>query len=255
MPRISAALPSVPLVLFVLIGLVPAGAEAQQTVSDPTPPATTGWMEDSPFRPLELPAANRLRTGSGAPGPDYWQQKVDYRMTASVDTAGSLLTGTSTITYHNRSPELLPYLWLKLDANLCDPAGTAAKLNQPPLMFGDAVFDFSCAGGAGMTVSRVESRGRALRTTDAGTRMRVELPEPLRPGQTIEIETAWSWPMPDYGYGRMGRDGTLYQVAQWYPRVAVFDDLSGWNIDPFLGAGEFYQEFGDFDVELTVPAG
>ncbi|MCL7978152.1 MAG: M1 family metallopeptidase [marine benthic group bacterium] len=255
MPRISAALPSVPPVLFVLIGLVPAGAEAQQTVSDPTPPATTGWMEDSPFRPLELPAANRLRTGSGAPGPDYWQQKVDYRMTASVDTAGSLLTGTSTITYHNRSPELLPYLWLKLDANLCDPAGTAAKLNQPPLMFGDAVFDFSCAGGAGMTVSRVESRGRALRTTDAGTRMRVELPEPLRPGQTIEIETAWSWPMPDYGYGRMGRDGTLYQVAQWYPRVAVFDDLSGWNIDPFLGAGEFYQEFGDFDVELTVPTG
>ncbi|MCL7975544.1 MAG: hypothetical protein M8835_13430, partial [marine benthic group bacterium] len=70
MPRISAALPSVPPVLFVLIGLVPAGAEAQQTVSDPTPPATTGWMEDSPFRPLELPAANRLRTGSGAPGPD-----------------------------------------------------------------------------------------------------------------------------------------------------------------------------------------
>jgi hypothetical protein len=250
-----AALLSVPLVLFVSIGLVPARAEAQQTVSDPTPPTTTGWMEDSPFRPLDLPAANRLRTGSGTPGPDYWQQKVDYRMTASVDTAGSLLTGTSTITYHNRSPELLPYLWLKLDANLCDSEGTAAKLNQPPLMFGDAVFDFSCAGGAGMTVSRVESRGRALNTTDAGTRMRVELPEPLRPGQKIEIETAWSWPLPDYGYGRMGRDGTLYQVAQWYPRVAVFDDLGGWNIDPFLGAGEFYQEFGDFEVELTVPAG
>ena len=248
--------PATTVLLFTLaIGALPARAQAQKTASDPTPPETIGWMEDSPFRPLPLPAANGLRTGTGAPGPDYWQQKVDYRMEASVDTAGPLLTGSGTITYHNRSPETLAYLWLKLDANLCDPEGVAAQLNQPPLQFGDAVFDFSCVGGDGMTVSRVESGGRALATTDAGTLMRVELPAPLAPGDRIRIETSWSWPLPDYGYGRMGRDGTLYQVAQWYPRVAVFDDLSGWNVDPFLGAGEFYQEFGDFEVELTVPAG
>ena len=255
MPRTFATPATAVLLSTLALGVLPVRAGAQQTASDPTPPETTGWMEDSPFRPLALPAANRIRTGTGAPGPDYWQQKVDYRIEARVDTAGSLLTGSGTITYHNLSPETLSYLWLKLDANLCDSQGIAAQLNQPPLQFGDAVFDFSCVGGDGMTVSRVESGGRALATTDAGTLMRVELPAPLAPGERIEIETAWSWPLPDYGYGRMGRDGTLYQVAQWYPRVAVFDDLSGWNVDPFLGAGEFYQEYGDFDVELTVPAG
>ncbi|MEJ2481715.1 MAG: M1 family metallopeptidase [Gemmatimonadota bacterium] len=255
MPRMLAALPSATLVITLTIGFLPSRVDAQQTVRDPTPPATIGWMENSPFRPLDLPAPNRLRTGSGTPGPDYWQQKVDYRMAASIDTAGPLLSGTGTIIYHNRSPETLAYLWLKLDADLCDPEGTAAKLNQPPLMFGDAVFDFSCSGGGGMELSRVETGDRALSTVDAGTLMRVELPELLPPGERVEIELAWSWPLPEYGYGRMGRDGTLYQVAQWYPRVAVFDDLSGWNVDPFLGAGEFYQEYGDFEVELTVPAG
>jgi len=255
MPRTFSSLATHVLLCIIAIGLLPAGAAAQRTTADPTPPETTGWMEDSPFRPLQLPAASRIRTGTGSPGPDYWQQKVDYRMQARVDTAGPLLTGSGTITYHNRSPETLAFLWLKLDANLCDPEGIAAQLNQPPLQFGDAVFDFSCVGGAGMTVSRVESGGRALATTDAGTLMRIELPAPLAPGDQIRIETAWTWPLPDYGYGRMGRDGTLYQVAQWYPRLAVFDDLNGWNVDPFLGAGEFYQEYGDFQVDITAPAG
>ena len=255
MPRTLATPATTVLLCTMAICVLAAPAGAQNTASDPIPPETVGWMENSPFRPLPLPAANGMRTGTGAPGPDYWQQQVDYRMEARVDTAGPLLTGSGTITYHNRSPETLAYLWLKLDANLCDREGIAAQLNQPPLQFGDAVFDFSCVGGDGMSVSRVQSGGRALATTDAGTLMRVELPAPLAPGERIEIETAWAWPLPDYGYGRMGRDGTLYQVAQWYPRVAVFDDLSGWNVDPFLGAGEFYQEYGDFEVELTVPAG
>ena len=241
--------------LVALIAGLPCVGLAQQTATSAVPPGTTGWTENSPFRPLDIPAADRLRTGSGAPGPDYWQQKVDYRMRATVDTAGPTLEGSGTITYHNRSPETLDYLWLKIDANLCDPEGIAVKLNQPPLQFGDAEFDFSCYGGAGMTVSRVAAAGRDLPTTENGTLLRVELPEPLRPGDQIEVETAWSWPLPDDGYGRMGRDGTLYQVAQWYPRLAVFDDMNGWNVEPFLGAGEFYQEYGDFEVELTVPAG
>jgi hypothetical protein len=256
MPRTLAVIPGFVFAsAFAASLLTPPAAASQQTATDPTPPVLTGWMEDSPFRPLALPAASRLRTGAGTPGPDYWQQKADYRMRATVDTAGPLLTGSGTITYHNRSPETLSYLWLKIDANLCDPEGIAAQLNQPPLKFGEAVFDFSCDGGGGMTVPRIASGGSELARTDSGTLLRVELPAPLGPGERIEIETEWRWPLPDYGYGRMGRDGTLYQVAQWYPRVAVFDDLGGWNIDPFLGAGEFYQEFGDFEVELTVPAG
>lgn len=241
--------------LIALVTGLPCIAIAQQTATSPVPPETAGWTDDSPFRPLDLPAANRLRTGSGTPGPEYWQQKVDYRMKATVDTAGPLLEGSGTITYHNRSPETLRYLWLKIDANLCDPSGIAVVLNQPPLQFGESEFDFACYGGGGMTVSRVAAGGHELETTPNGTLMRVELPSALEPGDEIEVDTEWSWPLPDAGYGRMGRDGTLYQVAQWYPRVAVFDDLDGWNVAPFLGAGEFYQEFGDFEVELTVPAG
>ncbi|MFO7588473.1 MAG: M1 family metallopeptidase [Gemmatimonadota bacterium] len=235
--------------------VVPLPTLGQVTAGSPAPPGTTGWTGPSPFRPLDLPAANSMRTGSGRPGPDYWQQRVDYRLRATLDTAGPLLTGSGTMVYHNRSPEALPFLWLKLDANLCDPEGAAARLNQPPLQFGDAVFDFSCVGGAGMTLSRVAIGGRPATVHPNGTTLRVDLPTPLAPGGSVELELAWSWPLPDYGYGRMGRDGTLYQVAQWYPRAAVFDDLSGWNTEPFLGAGEFYQEYGDFSVELTVPAG
>ncbi len=240
-------------VLGILAAATPAGA--QVTSTSPEPPETAGWTGLSPFRPLDLPAANAMRTGSGRPGPAYWQQKVDYRLRATVDTAGPLLTGSGVMVYHNRSPETLPFLWLKLDANLCDPEGTAARLNQPPLQFGDAVFDFSCVGGDGMTLSRVAIGGVPALVHPHGTTARVELPEPLAPGETVEVELAWSWPLPEYGYGRMGRDRTLYQVAQWYPRAAVYDDLSGWNTEPFLGAGEFYQEYGDFEVELTVPAG
>ncbi|MDT8435866.1 MAG: M1 family metallopeptidase [Gemmatimonadota bacterium] len=252
----SAALPSVALPLAAL--LVAAGAAkapAQTTSSDPDPPETRGWTEESPFRPLDLPAANRLRTGAGRPGPDYWQQRVDYRLAATLDTAGPLLTGRGVMVYHNRSPEALPFLWLKIDANLCDPEGVTARLAQPPLRFGDAVFDFGCRGGAGMTVERIAVGGRPATVHPAGTRMRVDLPAPLAPGDSVAVELAWTWPLPEYGYGRMGRDGSLFQVAQWYPRAAVYDDLGGWHVDPFLGAGEFYQEFGRFEVDLTVPAG
>jgi hypothetical protein len=122
----------------------------------------------------------------------------------------------------------------------------------PPLLFGDSVFDFTC-DGSGVTLERVAGGGRDLAHEVMGTIARVELPHPLPPGRRTEIEIDWTITLPEYGYGRTGRDGTLYQVAQWYPRVAVYDDVSGWNLTPFLGAGEFYQEFGDFQVALTVP--
>jgi hypothetical protein len=212
-----------------------------------------GWKTRSPFRPLALPAANTMRTGTGLPGPDYWQQKVDYRIEATLDPATHLLTGWETIRYANRSPETLSVLWLKLDANLCDPGSKAQELAVPPLLFGDSVFDFTCSGGSGLHIDSVLAHGRDLSYEVMGTIARVELPHPLLPGGQADIEIAWNMTLPERGYGRTGRDGTLYQVAQWYPRVAVFDDVSGWNLTPFLGAGEFYQEFGDFRVALTVP--
>jgi hypothetical protein len=215
----------------------------------------TGWTDRSPFEPLDLPAATTIRTGAGRPGPDYWQQRADYTLAASVDTSNQLLTGSGTLRYHNNSPDTLPFLWLKLDANLCDPKSEAGVLSVPPLLFGDAVFDFSCQGGSGMALERLTAGGRAVGHRVYGTVARVDLDTPLLPGGTVELEMVWRWTLPEYGYGRMGRDGTLYQVAQWYPRVAVYDDVGGWNLAPFLGAGEFYQEYGDFAVALTVPAG
>lgn len=218
--------------------------------------ASGGWTDASPFRPLDLPTPTAIRTGAGTPGPGYWQQKVDYRIEARLRTDTHLLSGSERVRYTNRSPDPLSFLWLKLDANLCDPGSITRALDVPPLEFGDAEFDFSCVGGGAMTLDRVETpAGSQLPHEVLGTVARVDLPEPLAPGGVLEFAIDWTWTLPEYGYGRMGRDGTLYQVAQWYPRLAVYDDLSGWNIDPFLGAGEFYQEYGDFEVALTVPAG
>ena len=214
-----------------------------------------GWTGGSPFERLDLPAATTIRTGAGRPGPDYWQQRADYTLVASVDTSSQLLTGSGTLRYHNNSPHTLRFLWLNLDANLCDPQSEAGVLSVPPLLFGDAVFDFSCQGGSGMTLEHLTVGGHSVGHRVYGTVARVDLATALPPGGTVELEMAWRWTLPEYGYGRMGRDGTLYQVAQWYPRVAVYDDVSGWNVAPFLGAGEFYQEYGDFAVALTVPAG
>ncbi|HEX4575614.1 MAG TPA: M1 family metallopeptidase, partial [Gemmatimonadales bacterium] len=119
------------------------------------------------------------------------------------------------------------------------------------------VFDFTGKGFlGGITIERFAAGGRELRRTEYGTMMRVELARPLPPRGTISFDVAWHFPVPPYGGGRMGRIGTrLYQIGQWYPRMVVYDDVHGWNPLPYLGAGEFYLEYGDFDVSLTLPAG
>jgi hypothetical protein len=209
----------------------------------------------SAFRPLSLPSPNQHRTGSGRPGPRYWQQRVDYRITATLDTARRAIRGRETIHYTNHSPDTLPYLWLHLEQNICSPTSITEKLDQPPLVFLGSTFDFSCKGfSGGVTVERIAVGTRQVRPAIYGTTMRVDLPRPLPPGRAVDIELRWSFPVPDYGAGRMGRDGSLYEIAQWYPRLAVYDDVSGWNHEPYIGAGEFYLEYGSFDVSLTVPA-
>jgi hypothetical protein len=233
-----------PTCLAVLAALVLAPPASGQSVAD-----------SSPFRPLDLPAPNRIRTGSGRPGPDYWQQRVDYRIRATLDPARGEVTGRETIHYLNRSPESLPYLWLHLEQNICEPGSVTNKLDQPPLVFLGTVFDFSCKGFAGgLTLESVTHLGRALPHRIYGTTMRVDLPQPIRPGLGFDFDIAWRFPVPDYGAGRMGRDGTLFELGQWYPRLAVYDDVRGWNHEPYIGAGEFYLEYGSFDVALTLPA-
>ena len=212
--------------------------------------------DSSAFRPLDLPAANTLRTGSGRPGKDYWQQRADYRIRATLDPATNTLTGRETITYTNRSPDTLTYLWLHLEQNICAPGSITNQLNQPPLVFLNTAFDFSCKGEVGgLTLTDVTVLGKSLQKQIFGTTMRVELARPLAPGAAVALDLGWSFPVPAYGAGRMGHDGTLYELGQWYPRVAVYDDVRGWNHEPYIGAGEFYLEYGRFDVAITVPAG
>ncbi|HEY1951266.1 MAG TPA: M1 family metallopeptidase [Gemmatimonadaceae bacterium] len=211
--------------------------------------------DSSPFRPLELPTPNEVRTGSGRPGARYWQQRVDYKIDATLDPARNELRGHEVIHYVNHSPDSLSYLWMFVEQNLCAPNSITNQLNQPPLVFLGTSFDFSCQGfnGGGHLESLRIGRVDAQRTV-YGTTMRVDLAKPLAPGAATDIEAAWHFNVPAQGGGRMGHDGPLYEMAQWYPRMVVYDDVHGWNHEPYIGAGEFYLEYGNFDVSLTVPA-
>jgi hypothetical protein len=224
-----------------------------------TPLAAQGrWSavaDSSPFRALDLPAPSATRGASGRPGAGYWQQRADYRIRASLDPATHAITGQEVISYTNNSPDALPHLWLHVEQNICEPASITNRLNQPPLVFLGSAFDFSCegfAGGGTMTSLLVD--GRPATATRFGTTLRVDLATPLAPGGALDLSIDWHFVVPPSGAARMGRDGDLHEVAQWYPRVAVYDDVRGWNHDPYIGAGEFYLEYGRFDVELTVPA-
>jgi hypothetical protein len=211
--------------------------------------------DTSPFRHLDLPTPNDVRTGSGRPGAKYWQQRADYRIAATLDSATHEIRGRETIHYTNHSPDALPYVWVFLEQNICAPNSVTNTLNQPPLAFADVSFDFSCGGfRGGLTLESSTVGGAPAKTAAYGTTMRIDLPHPLAPGAAIDLGFAWRFTVPEQGAGRMGRDGPLYELGQWYPRMAVYDDVRGWNHEPYIGAGEFYLEYGSFDVELTVPA-
>jgi hypothetical protein len=237
--------------LFVLSVALAAGPSVAQSPASRSDTAVTV----SPFRPLALPAPNLLRTGSGRPGSRYWQQRADYRIQATLDPESHELHGKETIHYVNRSPDALPYLWLFVEQNICGPTSVTEKLDQPPLVFLGSIFDFSCKGFAGgLELEDVRVGLKEVKPAVYGTTMRIDLDRPLAAGAFIDLNIAWRFIVPDYGAGRMGRDGALYEMGQWYPRMAVYDDVRGWNHDPYIGGGEFYLEYGSFDVSLTVPA-
>jgi peptidase M1-like protein len=219
-----------------------------------------GVPDTSPFRPLELPTPNEFRGASGLPGPAYWQQRADYTIRASLDTATHTITGEETIRYSNNSPDTLRFIWLQLDMNAGSPDSRFATLANPRARQEPGF-------RAGATIERVT----AQRAAAAGARpaavpltwrlnstmMRVDLDRPLPPHGVLSFVVAWHHQIPLRG--RTGREhfttGWLYQVAQWYPRLAVYDEARGWNTDQYIGSSEFYLEYGDFDVTLTAPAG
>lgn len=211
------------------------------------------------FHPLfNMQPGNDYRTGSGAPGPRYWQNRADYKINASLDDVQNVLKGDVEITYTNNAPEDLPFLWLQLDQNAF--ADTSRAAETTPVSggrFGNA--DFS--GGVlitSVTVEHGKSKPVAASYTITDTRMQLRLTEPLKKGgDNLKIRIAYSFKIPEYGSDRMGqqrtRNGIIYEIAQWYPRMCVFDDIEGWNVLPYLGAGEFYLNYGDYEYAIEVP--
>lgn len=228
--------------------LLPAALLAFATLLGAGSPARAQGPIDERFAEPDLPTPDLARLASGQPGPAYWQQRADYAIRVTLDPATHTVTGSETITYANNSPDTLAFLWLQLDQNLFAPGSAGAQVFPPEGRFGGGGFE------GGYDIRRVASGGAALDHTIRDTEMRIELPAPLPPGATFSFEIDWSFAVPENGADRMGRDGDLYLLAQWYPRMAVYDDVSGWNTMPYLGQGEFYLEYGDFDVAITVPA-
>ena len=208
---------------------------------------------DDPFSRIDRmdwPGPNRYRSANGAPGPDYWQQRADYTITATLDTAARAVSGSVTIRYTNNSPDTLRFVWLQVDQNLYRPGSKGSVINPADSRWGARNFQ----GGYAIQHLTVDGRAQTPKVDD--TMMRIDLDRPIAPrGGSAAIALDFSFNVPEHGSDRMGRDGSLYEIAQWYPRMAVYDDVRGWNTDPYLGQGEFYLEYGDFEYAVTVPAG
>ncbi len=223
------------------------------------------------FRQLEevLPTPNTYRTASGAPGHEYWQQKVDYDIDVELDDEKHRIIGRETITYTNNSPDTLTYLWLQLDANIFQPeSGQNLTQGAPSLNDGASFRQLSALAAEAkfqgqMDISEVQEAesGRKLNFTVVRTNMRVDLANELRPGESIRFVVAWQYNINDTSVmpGRSGFEyfeedkNYLYEMAQWFPRLCAYTDTTGWQHKEFLGQGEFTLEFGNYVVRITVP--
>ena len=197
---------------------------------------------------------NRYRSADGRPGPDYWQNRADYEIHATLDPQGRTLTGTETITYTNNSPQPLDYLWLHLDQNLyrTDARGNFSGDRAPK-------FDEHTDGDVITSVEVIGDHGTVkAEHVISDTRMRVDLPQAVAAnGGKVRVRIAWHYTVPGEFGGRTDwfhtKNGDIFEIAQWYPRMCVYDDLRGWDTAPYLNS-EFYLEYGDFDYSITVPS-
>lgn len=197
------------------------------------------------------------RSASGKPGHAYWQNNADYAIKASLDDLSDRVTGQVSIHYTNNSPDQLNHIWLQLDQNLFhENSRGQAVLPLEDSRYGSANSEFS--GGFSLGNIRFED-GTEAKYEIIDTRMRLELPKPLQAGgNSITFKMDFSYTVPEYGADRTGvlttKNGKIYTIAQWYPRVCVYDDIIGWNTEPYTGPGEFYLEFGSYTVDITAPA-
>jgi len=204
------------------------------------------------------------RSASGQPGAKYWQNRADYSLTATLNDQTKEITGSEVLTYTNNSPDKLGFLWMNVDQNLFkkDSRGNAIiplKGSRNGAKGQD--FDGGFTIKSVKVVSTVGGKSVEKETTYTitDTRMQVDLPQALGAnGASVKLKIDFSFISPDYGSDRMGvvdtKNGKIFTIAQWYPRMCVYDDVRGWDTHPYLGAGEFYLEYGDFDVAITAPA-
>jgi len=210
------------------------------------------------FYPFFYPQpGNEYRSASGQPGPKYWQNRADYKISCTLDTGLHRVSAEIEIIYTNNSPDNMAFLWLQLDQNIyrsdsrasattTEAGGRWANVNFTE---GSVIKSISIEAGA---------NSYAPRYVITDTRMQLWLNEELKAGATLRLKINYAFDIPQYGTDRMGRlktkNGWIYEVAQWFPRMCVYDDLDGWNTLPYLGAGEFYLEYGDIEFNITAPS-
>lgn len=253
------------LLLLLSISVANIAQEAKPAVKE----KQVGKNDISKFRQMynEFATPNMYRTASGAPGPEYYQQQADYKMDIEIDDKNAKLYGTETITYTNNAKESLEYLWLQLDQNIL------AKTSKTPLVESSKVDPSTSVAGfsrkyleekfdGGFKIEYVkDAKGNPVSYTVNETMMRINLAKPLAKGQKMVLNIKWNYNINNYMIegGRSGfeqfKDGNrLYIIAQFYPRMAVYNDVEGWQNMQFWGTGEFALPFGNYEVNITVPA-
>jgi hypothetical protein len=242
--------------LFIALAFATSAFAARAQNADPGQPR---YDQHKVFSPLFYQQnGNQSRTAGGAPSAKYWQNRADYKLNVMLDTVKHRVTGSALITYTNNSPDGLPFLWLQVDQNVYreDSRGQATSA-----ITGGRFANKSYTNGAEIKSVAIVTNGKTEKAnyvvTD--TRMQIRLKDSLKAnGKKIDIKIEYAFDVPEYGTDRMGRlltkNGWIYEIAQWYPRMAVYDDISGWNTIPYMGASEFYLEYGNVDATITAPA-
>ncbi|MBA3346180.1 MAG: M1 family metallopeptidase, partial [Gemmatimonadales bacterium] len=242
---------------LLLISALTACSSGRTAPAGTAPSPAPGGTAAPAGRAMEVPildvfekaVAQGTRLRTGAPGPKYWQQWAEYRLQAELNPVSKRLTGQGAIKYYNRSPDTLRSVYVHLLHNLFDP-DSRQNTDVPWSVEG---IELSKVSVQGSEIRAGGKEGPGYRVD--GTVMEIRLPRPLAPGGTADLAMAWRLRVPPDGAPRGGQDGEVFFISYWYPQMAVYDDINGWQIDQYLGNAEFYMGYGNYDVALTVPEG
>jgi hypothetical protein len=259
------------LILIVFLFFASLTGFAQEVKKEETKKEPQGHTDINKFSQMyaEMATPNMFRTASGAPGPAYYQQRADYKINLELDDKLSKIYGSETVTYYNNAPESLDYLWVQLDQNIARRDSQTPLIDSQTMPQATSIENFTKTymgkgfdGGFNLEYVKDE-KGNAMKYTVNNTMMRIDLPKPLKKGEKVVFSIKWWYNINDYmkdgGNGRSGYevfpDGNkIYVIAQFYPRMCVYNDVEGWQNMQFWGRSEFALTFGNYDVKITVPA-